>query len=622
MAFETKTLKERLLPLIVLAFTSIISVILICTRNYRNIGGFFNVVENDRASTALVVQVLSSVLGLMQIFVATSIFNFTTRIWVTEHPITLGILNLWTAIQAPKADLSLSIRGYLLAIAILAASQGPGALWAGALTPVLTTVTREGGIIPVPAFTESTMDVWNNQFGRSGVDVLNNQTYCNSTDTELGFISNCPVPDLQGSLLNSGGSATTLSGAARNHSKIDNPSWSFKGRSYGVASSEGIESLSGIFSHRDPLSYSYTQAGYNTLVTCDRNLSSEFTVGFIDTPDTEPQTVTVWEIRGALPNSVPGNFEFYPTITWFSSTPENVGADGPDVLGWAGVVNPEANERNMIAIAAGGESYKSLNQTQCSVTFKPQNFEVSVNTTEQTIIVTPLSDNATVIDIEPTGTLMDNTMWSLNLLSRMTPSLYESVLGDTLEKNVANLQARPGLNMTPEEATLSAISDSFTAILEDILVAFGSAQLAMANSSIPTPVTGILPAVQIGQDLYIFATAGVNAFLVLLVVVEAARTKFWHKLPVFDYTNIKTMIVAASAGRGSIAREVALTHTAAKAEWDGGAKDKMVDEIRVQLVQWNPTGDVELVLQVAEQTKNVDSDIGLQQTKLLLGNVK
>jgi hypothetical protein len=151
-----------------------------------------------------------------------------------------------------------------------------------------------------------------------------------------------------------------------------------------------------------------------------------------------------------------------------------------------------------------------------------------VNVTEQSIIVASCPNCTEIVDIEPLGRLMDDTIWSLNLLSRMTPSLYESVLGNTLARNVQTLLARPSLNMTmtTEEATLSAIADSFTAMIDDILVAFSSAQLALSNASSPTAVAASMPAVQIGQDIYIFATAGVNAALLLLVAIEAVRTRF------------------------------------------------------------------------------------------------
>jgi hypothetical protein len=134
----------------------------------------------------------------------------------------------------------------------------------------------------------------------------------------------------------------------------------------------------------------------------------------------------------------------------------------------------------------------------------PQTFHVFVDVSQQSISVTPSQDSTPAIDIEPSDTLKDNAIWSLNLLSRMTPSLYESVLGNTLQKNVQMLLVRPGNNMTAEETTLTAIAGSFTAMLDDILVGFGSTQLALMNPSTTVPVTGALHAVQTwSEQIYI-----------------------------------------------------------------------------------------------------------------------
>jgi hypothetical protein len=108
--------------------------------------------ENDRSSTSLIVQILSSILGLTQIYVATSLFNLATRIRLFKSSTTLGNLYLWTALSEHKADLSLPWKGFILSAVLLAISQGPGALWAGALIPILTTVTRNGGFIQTPIF--------------------------------------------------------------------------------------------------------------------------------------------------------------------------------------------------------------------------------------------------------------------------------------------------------------------------------------------------------------------------------------------------------------------------------------------------------------------------------------
>jgi hypothetical protein len=613
----SQTSVEKIIPLLVLGVMSIVSLALIYTRNYKNDGGFMRVVKNDRASTALVVQILSSLFGLMQTYVAICAFKFATRIRILQRSTSLRTLYLFTALAGPKADFGLPTRSFILAIIIVVLSHGPGALWAGALTPISTTIRLSTASIQIPTFTSDTENFWNNEFQRCGagdVDVCNVLTNCLAVNNQLGFISTCPVPDLQGALLVSGSSATSISGSLTNHSKIDNPGWSYQGRSYGVASSQGIFFLDGLSEGQGPISYSYTESGYNVGVSCTTNTSADFGIQF----QYSKAELSAWYVIGNLSNSVPGNPEFYPTITWSSTSKNTPG--GPSVLGWSTVVNPDASNRNMIAIAAAG-SYITLNQTQCTVEFVPRAFEVSANLTSQTIIVDPLLDVNNMTDIEPSGKLANNVMWSLNLLSRMTPSLYESTLGNTLQKNINTLLARPDLAMTNETATLLAISDSFTAMLDDILVAFGSSQLGIANSSTSTPVSVVLPAVQIGQDKYIFAAAGVNLCLLLLLLEEGVRTKFWHALPLFDYGNIKAVVLAASADRGGIARQVAQKYERAGTTWSGDSGDKNVDEVNVQLVEINVKGGMgfECVLQALDGTEDVGSreDVELDRRNLL-----
>jgi hypothetical protein len=65
-----------------------------------------------------------------------------------------------------------------------------------------------------------------------------------------------------------------------------------------------------------------------------------------------------------------------------------------------------------------------------------------------------------------------------------------------LQNNVNNVLAAQDANTTEkeiEDATMSAISNSFTTILDSILVAFGSAQLALAYSNTTTTVASTLP---------------------------------------------------------------------------------------------------------------------------------
>jgi len=585
-------------PLYVILFTTAISITLIGTRGCRNKGSFLQFVESDRASISLVVQVVSSVLGLMQIYVATSLFNFATRIWISQRSVSLGNLNLWMALSGPKADLDLPWAGCIVAAIFAALAQAPGALWAGALTPVLTSVSVDGGLINTPTFTASTRNIWDSEFELKDNDVWNYVTNCTSSNDGLGLVSSCPVPDLQGALLTSAASSSTPAGVTRNHSKNDNPAWSYKGRSYGVASSQGTTSLHGSLLGKIPTTYTYTDVGYLAEAHCIKNLSSNFSIQYESLSDGNYASVANWELQGLLPNSVPNNPEYYPSITWYSDT--NL-TTGPHILGWAAVSNPNASERNMLAIAAGAP-YAPLNLTQCSLAFTPRAFSVAVNVTEQSILVTPLNELSPPEDIEPTGHLTSDVVWSLNLLSRMTDSLYTSILGDTLQRNIQTVRLRTNVtDFNDDDPILSGISDSLVALMDDILVAFGSAQIVLSDSSVATPVIAQLPAIKIGQNFYIFTTAAINIALMGLVVIEALRTGRWRDLPAFDYTDVKAVIVAASANNGEIVEEVEKRHNAVDTVWRGEGRDRLVDGIRV-CVAHREDGAIEF--QIVEKEEN------------------
>lgn len=70
-----------------------------------------------------------------------------------------------------------------------------------------------------------------------------------------------------------------------------------------------------------------------------------------------------------------------------------------------------------------------------------------------------------------------------------------------------------------------AYADSFTAVLDDFLVAFRAAQLILFNASTAAPITGIYQAVHIGQNAYIYLTLGVNILLLTAVAVEMVHTQ-------------------------------------------------------------------------------------------------
>lgn len=235
------------------------------------------------------------------------------------------------------------------------------------------------------------------------------------------------------------------------------------------------------------LSYNCTEFGYMANVSCIKNSSSDFhfrLINYMNRTITASQyqqahhpeldfnhslprihsELSIYYAEGYLPNSMMGVPEIYPVISWHENY-ENISA-------WATVAN---GNRNMIATAAGAHMYQALNQTQCEVFFNPTVFDIAVSRTNHSITVLPQrSLSARLID--PTGHLPTNVIHSINLLSRMSLSLYVSVLGETLSRNVERMQKQQP-HLAKSEAVTTAVAESFTVMIDDILLAYGASPL-------------------------------------------------------------------------------------------------------------------------------------------------
>ena len=192
-------------------------------------------------------------------------------------------------------------------------------------------------------------------------------------------------PGLQNLIIDSARSATSYNGLPRNHSKNDNPSWSYVGRSYGVGSSTGIAALPD--SYDNLLYYSYQETGYNAQSSCRLNSTSAFNLSLVYT-DFQPANksnveLNVWVASGFLPNSdltLESDFISYPLIQTNQSS--------NSLLTWAAA---SKNSLNYASIAARGEEYSSYDSIQCGIDFVLTNFSVTVNLTSSTIEVIPLT---------------------------------------------------------------------------------------------------------------------------------------------------------------------------------------------------------------------------------------
>lgn len=540
-------------------------------------------IQRERATVQLVVQIVSRVLAMLQMVALCSISNFAVRLWLGFQggSVNLQKLGFWSSLNILRVDFSLSSFYMLGTAGFLAISLLPGAFvgwctlacsgnkntWSRNLDSGLLRSVQ--GDMEFPVCVE----------GRSERHNMEHRGYnCQRINDGRGFIPSCPVPDLQGLLLYSGSSATPVDGSVRNHSKLDDPIWQYRGRSYGVGSSVGLNSTH--LDANNANTYHYTETGYNVTVSCMKNSSSNFGIKL----GTTLGNLSVYYARGSLPNmySAKLNGEDYGEIVPTFSLYDNY----TNMAIWT-AHKTHSISRTMIGVATGVHRYEKLNQTQCEVHFTPAKFEIAVNKTERSISVKPQYSVA-VKDIDPTGQLQFVIMNSVNFLARMSPSLYVSVLGDSLERNF-NAKKQQDRYLTDEEAVISSVVDTFTAIIDDILVAFGASQLLNVLDNITTVAQTHTPAVQIGKPIYIYLIAAFHFVIVSLWLVEAVRTRGWAQLSKLDHSDIKSVIVASSAGGHQLAQTVQTRHGNNDSRWAGDKSDPIVAETEIQL-KWHKPG--------------------------------
>lgn len=226
----------RLLHIPSLVLTTTVSIVLFCLRDHNFAGKLPELVSNNRDVSGIIVQVSASVLAVAQVYVLTKLVNFAARIHIYRNYVSSNSLGLFTALSGPR--LNWSLHWYQQVGVMLFVFLGPilGASWAGALTPLTTVSLRQDGTMQVPHYTGPFTADWSLSTG--GTLYLNN---CSSLlNTEFVGISKCPVVSYITSLLASAYSATSPSGTARQHAKIEDPSWTYSGRSYGVGAAQGL----------------------------------------------------------------------------------------------------------------------------------------------------------------------------------------------------------------------------------------------------------------------------------------------------------------------------------------------------------------------------------------------
>ncbi len=425
---------SKCVPIILMLPPLLLSILLLLSQHRVILGSWRLYIHENLSAVSALRQVLAGILGTLQASAVIAIlFNFParTRLARSSQGVKLDTLGLLTALSVPRMDWNLPKKNWLLLLLAIVLGHGPAALWASAITPLPTTSTVTGGTILIPSFPEASEDQWGQRLGQSGTFSTDNCTVQMQTTS---FITNCPIPYHQNSLINAAQDATALGGTPRNHSKPDNPTWTYQGRSFGVGSSIGFpSSISETPKDFQLNEYSFEETGYNASVTCDRVSPSDDKLHL--KYKLNQAEVGIFRLTGNVGNTT--GKAYSPVTAWCdrlcyeNSKGEKhcrEECEAPDraiIFAWSAAGNDEG--QFMVGIRAQSLYADDFDHIQCSIDFITTAFKVAVNATNtnNSITVTQ-SDGARPDPMGPdsTRTLLNQTVHSLRFLSKMSSNLY------------------------------------------------------------------------------------------------------------------------------------------------------------------------------------------------------
>jgi hypothetical protein len=448
-----------------------------------------------------------------------------------KSAVTLDELRAWIDMSIPRVDWDLPLRHFFPVLIIASFGIIPSALWAGAFTPILATDATVA-TLQLPSYSNvSLIKEYPSEIQQGGPSVRTTQGY---------FTYNVGT-QLIGDILSSAAAATTIDKSVRQHSKLDNTQFSFLGRSYGVGGSVGL-SDEDIRVLELATGYTYQEPGYLPRITCIYNSSSEFTI-------TKDVSQWMFIAGGYLPDTVnvPDRMK---TIEY-----SNYVGHSADAIVAIGVSHSPLSERRYLAIAAG-KLYAFLNSTQCSFDFTPTLFNISVNLPNRTIAVTP---GPQIPDFNSERNITRTVVRQFALLSNDLTNLYVSLLGDALNSSIAAYNMSESASMTKiteADATLAGLTNSITAMTDDMLTAYAAAQLMVGQFSVRQAAIVNRSALRFGLPVYVYAVFFINLAVLLAVAAELIRTRAWMSLGGFDFLDPRALIVAASRGGTVVANAV------------------------------------------------------------------
>ncbi|KAF2421164.1 hypothetical protein EJ08DRAFT_702143 [Tothia fuscella] len=546
------------------------------------------VVTDNRASISVAVQIVSVILGLLQIEAVDQLFSLATQSHLTKVPTSLGALQFWNGIRSRTMNWNLKPKLFVLLCVYLLLAAIPATIWTGALTPVVTS-KNVTSTTRIPQYVNmSLLKEYPSEIGKSGPSLRNDK----------GFFTYSVGVQYAELLTQTLSTAISDEGSPRHHIKYDNSEFLYIGRSYGLGSSVGLID-DAFLGNSLAKSYQYQERGYESQVSCSYNTSVPF---FQIYPNSVEDML--YAAKGYLPDSIKPEYSLY------------VGHSTDAIVAFGVTAQPiEPTSLTRYFGIGAGKSYQTLNSIQCKVDFLPSTFDVSVNILGRNITVSKAStasDGSAPIpdlNIDQSGKLSHVAMRQIELYSNDLTSIYQSLVGNALNFSISDLQTQKLVNQSVadsnlKETTLAAVEISFAAMLDDIMVGYASAQLMIAKDSTDVPAIITTSAIRFGKSIYIYLIIGINAFVMLLMLEEAIRTRGWRDSSQFDYADFAQLAFASSRGGTELAES--MEAIVAEAEREKHSKSKGARIARL-LVPWS-SYDPQLKVLVRDNGKEQSKD--------------
>lgn len=499
-------------------------------------------IDGNDANVRMIVQVLATILGYLMGTPLSALINQGTRLVFAKKGATLNKIWFWYNVCGGTFTWHLPLKLWIYLCLFIFIFVGPSALWAPAISPSPVIVDHIGNVT-IPSYGDTSfIHEYPSEFAAS-ITPQDVRVAKGIFSYRVGIIQ-------QGSLLKSASDATTVDGSDLKHDKLDNTGFIYTGRSYGVGASVGLTDDI-ILNNNYAQNYSYLETGYNTRVTCMYNESTAFSLKPLGSSG------NIFQAIGELPDSN-GKIE---NSTYFGNGSASIVALGV-------TSNKPPGTSTLVGIAAGS-NYAALNRTQCTIEFLPTVFYVQVNITARNITVSPVVFMQAT-DLDATGNLQFTATRQLALISNDQTNFFQSLVGNSFISSIGNYNisnSNISSTLTESTSTLEGLQNSLTAMMDDILVAYASAQLMVADQTAITPVAISIQGTGFGTASQALGVVLWNLILIILFVEEAIRTRGWRGMHGWDYGDLRSVVVSASRGGRSIADHMAEQELPPEKRW-------------------------------------------------------